>query len=100
MRPTVGQLTRWWSDRDPWEQAEAAYEWLDVNDSNPVLGGETAADALAPWRAPESTVVHVRKITCQLVSSSRDPSAARLAVTLSDVTANHPPSLVVVPARV
>jgi hypothetical protein len=63
LQPTAGHVTRWWSDRDPWDQAKAAYEWLDVNSSNPVLGGETAADAVAPWRAPESTVMHVRKIT-------------------------------------
>lgn len=63
LRPTAGHVTRWWSDRDPWDQAAAAYEWLDANGSKPVLGGETAADAVAPWRAPESTVVHVRKIT-------------------------------------
>ena len=61
--PTAGHVTRWWSDRDPWDQAKAAYEWLDANGSDPVLGGETAADAVAPWRAPESTVMHVRKIT-------------------------------------
>lgn len=60
--PTAGHVTRWWSDRDPWDQAKAAREWLDANGSNPVLGGETAADAVAPWRAPASTVMHVRKI--------------------------------------
>lgn len=59
---TAGHVTRWWSDRDPWDQVKAAYEWLDANGSTPVLGGETAADAVAPWRAPGSTVVHVRKI--------------------------------------
>lgn len=61
--PTAGHVTRWWSDRDPWDQAKAAHDWLDANGSNPVLGGETAADAVAPWRAPDSTVMHVRKIT-------------------------------------
>lgn len=61
--PTAGHVTRWWSDRDPWDQAKAAYGWLDDNGSDPVLGGETAADAIAPWRAPGSTVMHVRKIT-------------------------------------
>jgi hypothetical protein len=60
---TAGHVTRWWSDRDPWDQVKAAYEWLDANGSTPVLGGETAADAVAPWRAPGSTVMHVRKIT-------------------------------------
>lgn len=60
--PTAGHVTRWWSDQDLWDQTKAAYEWLDTNGSNPVLGGETAADAVAPWRAPSSTVVHVRKI--------------------------------------
>lgn len=61
--PTAGHVSRWWSDRNPWDQAEAAHEWLEANGSNPVLGGETAADAVAPWRAPDSTVMHVRKIT-------------------------------------
>jgi hypothetical protein len=61
--PTAGHVTRWWSDRSPWQQTKAAYEWLDANGSSPVLGGETAADATAPWRAPASTVMHVRKIT-------------------------------------
>lgn len=61
--PTAGHVTRWWSDRDPWDQAKAAHEWLDANGSSPVLGGETGADAVAPWRAPDSTVMHVRKIT-------------------------------------
>ena len=61
--PTAGHVTRWWSDRDPWDQARTAYEWLDSNGSAPALGGETAADAVAPWRAPGSTVMHVRKIT-------------------------------------
>jgi hypothetical protein len=60
---TAGHVTRWWSDRDPWDQVKAAYEWLDANGSTPVIGGETAADAVAPWRAPRSTVMHVRKIT-------------------------------------
>lgn len=60
--PTAGHVSRWWSELDPWDQARAAYEWLNDNGSTPVLGGETAADAVAPWRAPESTVVHVRKI--------------------------------------
>jgi hypothetical protein len=49
---TAGHVTRWWSDRDPWDQVAAAYEWLDANGSTPVLGGESAADAVAPWRAP------------------------------------------------
>lgn len=60
---TAGHVTRWWSDREPWDQVAAAYEWLEANGSTPVLGGETAADAVAPWRAPDSTVMHVRKIT-------------------------------------
>lgn len=59
---TAGHVSRWWSDLDPWDQAKAAYEWLDDNGSTPALGGETAADAIAPWRAPGSTVVHVQKI--------------------------------------
>jgi hypothetical protein len=60
---TAGHVTRWWSDRNPWDQARKAYEWLDANGSTPVLGVETAADAVAPWHAPDSTVMHVRKIT-------------------------------------
>lgn len=60
--PPAGHVTRWWSDRDPWDQAEAVHEWLDVNEADPVLGGELAADAIEPWRAPESTLVHARKI--------------------------------------
>jgi hypothetical protein len=60
--PTAGHVTRWWSDRDPWDQARAAYEWLDVNGCHPVLGGETAADAVVPWRAPGSSILHGRKI--------------------------------------
>jgi hypothetical protein len=61
--PTAGHVTRWWSDRTPWEQTKAAYDWLETNGCGPVLGGETGADATAPWRAPASTVMHVRKIT-------------------------------------
>lgn len=60
--PTAGHVTRWWSAARPWEQAQAVYEWLDANACVPVLGGETAADAIAPWRAPASAVVHARKI--------------------------------------
>lgn len=35
--PTAGHVTRWWSDRDPWDQAKAAYQWLEDNGSEPVL---------------------------------------------------------------
>lgn len=60
--PTAGHVSRWWSDRKPWEQVQAVYEWLDANGCHPVIGGETAADVIVPWHTPRSTVVHARKI--------------------------------------
>jgi hypothetical protein len=60
---TAGHVTRWKGAGSAWEQAAAAYGWLDEQRCQPVLGGEVAADAIRPWRSPGSSVLHVRKLT-------------------------------------
>lgn len=59
----AGHVSRWTSTTTVWEQAKGAYEWLEKQRAHPVLGGAVAADAIRPWAAPASAVIHVRKIT-------------------------------------
>lgn len=61
---TAGHVARWAGTRGgTWDRAAAAYHALDDAGGEPVLGGQVAADALAPWRAPATSVLHVRTIS-------------------------------------
>ncbi|MCL2424564.1 MAG: hypothetical protein FWD11_11850, partial [Micrococcales bacterium] len=60
--PGPGGVTSYWTSTDlPTAQAAKALAVLNATDpSNAVLSGDVAADALAPWRRPSSSVVYVR----------------------------------------
>jgi hypothetical protein len=86
---TAGQVTRWKGAGSAWEQARAAYRWLDEQRCNPVLGGEVAADAIRPWRSPGSAVLHVRKLTPPPPGFviADGPATATVTVVVDDVPA-------------
>lgn len=92
---TAGQVTRWKGTGTAWQQAAAAYGWLDEQRCQPVLGGEVAADAIRPWRSPGSSVLHVRKLTPPppgfVIADS--PSTATVTVVV-----DHVPAVTVVAA--
>lgn len=50
----------WVADADPWEQVGLACDRLAEGGHDPVIGGEVAADAIAPWTTPTTAVVHGR----------------------------------------
>lgn len=84
---TAGHVTRWKGEGPAWQQAAAAYRWLEEQRCEPVLGGEVAADAHRPWRTPGSSVLHVRKLTPPppgfVIADSPDTATVTLVV---DVT--------------
>lgn len=60
---TAGHVSRWAGiGGGAWDLATSAYRTLDDAGCEPVLGGQVAADVLATWRAPASSVLHVRKV--------------------------------------
>lgn len=50
----------WIADVDLWDQVDLACTRLAAGGHEPVVGGETAADVIAPWTTPATAVVHAR----------------------------------------
>ncbi|MCL2467370.1 MAG: MarR family transcriptional regulator [Micrococcales bacterium] len=60
--PGPGGVTSYWTSTDPptVEAAKAMAALTATGPSNAVLSGDVAADVLAPWRRPSSSVVYAR----------------------------------------
>jgi hypothetical protein len=59
--PGPGGLASYWYSLDaPVVQARAALGCMDAAHADPVLSGEVAADALAPWQRPRRVQIYAR----------------------------------------
>lgn len=85
--PGPGGIETHWFGVDPInEQAYRAYELLGRERADPVVSGDVAADAVAPWRTPRQATLYAKRGTdfSAIGLTPSDASVSTLTLVLAD----------------